>query len=322
MIFRRILHGLALVAVAVGAVGVAVHYLGPESNKLILLSSFVPLLVGVGVAGTVLAAVLKRWRSVAVGLVVVLAGIWTHVSLFVPSRPSFEDRAAGKPITLLQANIRLGEADADGVVDLIRQHDADVLTIEELTDDAVLRLRAAGIDDLLPEQFLVPHPEGGGGTGIYSRFPLNNEGSLGVFAMENLVVDLEVGDGRRVVLAAVHPLPPYPKPAWMWASEMEDLARLARERAPDGVPIIVSGDFNSTYSHTRYRSLLTDGFIDAADQTGAGLLPTFPADALYPPVIGIDRIITRYSVVDSLARTDIPGSDHHGLVASVTPFFG
>lgn len=321
MTIRRAVEGLALVAVATGALGVVVHYLGPESNKLILLSSFVPLLVVVGIAGTLVLAAIRAWRSALIGLLVVLAGVWTQLPLFVPSRPSFPDRVAGEPITFLQANIRLGEADAEGVVDLVRQHDADVVTVEELTDDAVVRLREAGIDELLPEQYLKPRPEGGGGTGIYSRFPLRNAEPLGRFAMENLVADLEVGDGRTVLLAAVHPMPPYPEPAWRWAAEMEKLGVLLRERASAGTPVIVSGDFNSTWSHTRYRSLLTDGFVDAADQTGAGLLLSYPADTVYPAMIGIDRIITRGATVDRLARVDIPGSDHHGLVASVTPWF-
>ncbi|UYP19941.1 endonuclease/exonuclease/phosphatase family protein [Rhodococcus sp. Z13] len=321
MTIRRAVEGLALVAVATGALGVVVHYLGPESNKLILLSSFVPLLVVVGIAGTLVLAAIRAWRSALIGLLVVLAGVWTQLPLFVPSRPSFPDRVAGEPITVLQANIRLGEADAEGVVDLVRQHDADVVTVEELTDDAVVRLREAGIDELLPEQYLKPRPEGGGGTGIYSRFPLRNAEPLGRFAMENLVADLEVGDGRTVLLAVVHPMPPYPEPAWRWAAEMEKLGVLLRERASAGTPVIVSGDFNSTWSHTRYRSLLTDGFVDAADQTGAGLLLSYPADTVYPAMIGIDRIITRGATVDRPARVDIPGSDHHGLVASVTPWF-
>ncbi|SMG32123.1 Uncharacterized conserved protein YafD, endonuclease/exonuclease/phosphatase (EEP) superfamily [Rhodococcus rhodochrous J3] len=322
MTVRRVLHGLALGAVVVGALGVGVHYLGPESNKLILLSSFVPLLVAAGAVGLLILLALRAWRSAVVALLVVLAGVWTHLPLFVPSRPSFPERTAGEPIIVLQANIRLGEADAAGVVDLVRQYDADVLTVEELTDDAVTRLRAAGIDDLLPEQFVSPRPEGGGGTGIYSRFPLRDAEPLGRFAMQNLVADLDLGDGRTVVLAAVHPMPPYPEPAWQWAAEMEKLGVLLRERAGDDGPVIVSGDFNSTWSHTRYRALLTDGFVDAADQTGAGLLPSFPADAAYPAVIGIDRMITRDAVVNRLTRIDIPGSDHHGLVASVTPWSG
>src|SRR5690606_20809607 len=140
---------------------------------------------------------------------------------------------------------------------------------------------------LLPHTHLEPRAEGGGGTGIYSRIPLSNPGSLGRFAMSNIVADLDLGDGRTVVVAAVHPRPPYPDAAWRWVTEMEKLEVLLRERAPGDGPVIVSGDFNSTYSHSRYRALLTDGFTDAVDQTGAGLLPTYPADAFYPAVIGI-----------------------------------
>lgn len=319
---RRGVHLLGGAALLAGVVGVLVHYLGPESNKLIILASFVPLLVLAAVAGTVLLAVIRAWRSAAAGLVIVLAGVWTQLPLFVPDHPTLLGETAGEPITVVQANIRLGEADADAFVDLLRTHDADVVAVEELTDDAVRRLRDAGIDELLPEQFLAPVRSGGGGTGIYSRFPLHAPERLDGFSMANLTAELRVGDDMSVLFAAVHPTPPYPMPAWRWATEMERLADVLDDRQTRGLPVIMAGDVNSTFSHTRYRALLGDGFTDAADQVGAGTMATYPADRRYPAVIGIDHIITHSVVVDSLARIRIPGSDHHGLVATVTPHFG
>jgi endonuclease/exonuclease/phosphatase (EEP) superfamily protein YafD len=116
-------------------------------------------------------------------------------------------------------------------------------------------------------------------------------------------------------------MPPHPSPSWMWATEVEKLRDLLHERAADGDPVVVSGDFNSTFSHSRYRDLLTDGFVDAGEQAGAGLVPTYPADRWYPPVIAIDRVVLKNAVVGEYERVDLPGSDHYGIFATVTPQF-
>ncbi|MFD1811376.1 endonuclease/exonuclease/phosphatase family protein [Rhodococcus gannanensis] len=306
-------------AIAVAALAAVAHVVGPESNKLIILSSFVPLLLVIGIVGLVALAAVRAWRTLVVGVVVVLAGVSMQVPLYVRDAP--EAVTGGGSIRLLQANIRLGEADLDALVDLVRSRSVDVLTVEELTDSAVDGLRIAGLDDLLPETYLVPKGSGGGGTGIYSRFPLRDAELLGDFSMANLVTKMDVGDGRTVTLAAVHPMPPYPSPSWMWATEMEKLRTLLHERAADGDPVVVSGDFNSTYSHSRYRDILTDGFADAGEQAGAGLVATYPADRWYPPVIAIDRIVLKDAVVGEYERVELPGSDHYGIFATVTPEF-
>ncbi|MFF0817415.1 endonuclease/exonuclease/phosphatase family protein [Rhodococcus sp. NPDC003318] len=316
---RRVAYGVGVAAVAGAALGAVVHFVGPESNKLAVASSFVPLLLVVGLAGLLVLAAVRAWRTLAVGTVVVLSGLATQAPLYVRNVP--DAGASEAPIRLLQANIRLGEAEPDALVELVRSRSVNVLTVEELTDDAVGRLRDAGLEDLLPMTYLSPKESGGGGTGIYSRFELRDPEPLGRFSMANLVTTLDLGDGRSVTLAAVHPMPPYPSPAWMWAAEMEKLAALLHERAADGTPMIVSGDFNSTYSHSRYRDILTDGFVDAGEQAGAGLVPTYPADRWYPAVIAIDRIVLRDTVVGEYERVDLPGSDHHGLFATLTPEF-
>ncbi|MGW0172665.1 endonuclease/exonuclease/phosphatase family protein [Rhodococcus sp. NPDC003322] len=316
---RRVGYASGIAAVATAALGVVVHYVGPESNKLIIASSFVPVLVAVGVAGLVVLAALRAWRTLVVGAVIVFAGLSTQLPLYLRNAP--DATAADGQIRLLQANIRLGEADADALVDLVRSRSVNVLTVEELTDSAVARLREAGLEELLPVTFLKPKESGGGGTGIYSRFAMRDPEELGRFSMANLVTKIDLGEARTVTVVAVHPMPPYPSPSWMWAAEMEKLAVLLHERAADGDPMVVSGDFNSTYSHSRYRAILSDGFADAGEQAGAGLVPTYPADRWYPAVIAIDRIVLKNAVVGEYERVDLPGSDHHGLFATVTPQF-
>ena len=54
-------------------------------------------------------------------------------------------------------------------------------------------------------------------------------------------------------------------------------------------PLVVAGDFNATQDHRQFRDLLnSNGYHDAADDAGAGALPTFPADRSVGPIARID----------------------------------
>nr|WP_206037897.1 endonuclease/exonuclease/phosphatase family protein [Rhodococcus sp. HNM0569] len=303
-----------------GAGAVVAHYVGPVSNVLVKASSFVPFGVGAALLGVVLLVCARQRILAAVAALIAVAAVYTQLPLFVADEPDVPG-VAGEPITLMQANIRLGEGDVDAVVDRVRSSGAGILTVQELTDDAVVRLRAAGVDALLPYQYLAPKPDGGGGTGIYSRYPLRDEQTLRGYEMANLTARADLGDGRSISVAAVHPLPPYPSPAWMWAAEMGRLAGDLHDLAARGVPVLVGGDFNSTWSHSRYRSLLTDGYRDAADLAGAGLVPSYPTDTAFPPVVGIDHVVVRDMTIDSFDAVDLPGSDHRGLLVTATPHY-
>ena len=46
--------------------------------------------------------------------------------------------------------------------------------LEELTTREVTALHAAGLDRLLPHSVADPRPGGGGGTGLWSRYPLSH----------------------------------------------------------------------------------------------------------------------------------------------------
>ena len=66
-----------------------------------------------------------------------------------------------------------------------------------------------------------------------------------------------------------------------------------------------------------FRNLLRSGYRDAAEQSGAGIEPTFPANWRLPPFIAIDHILSRSCTATSLRTIKIPGSDHRGLAATV-----
>jgi len=73
------------------------------------------------------------------------------------------------------------------------------------------------------------------------------------------------------------------------------------------------GDFNATVDHAQFRHLLSGGYRDAAEQAGAGFVPTYPTDYPFPPLLTLDHVVTHDVVAHAVFSVRLPGSDHRGL---------
>jgi endonuclease/exonuclease/phosphatase (EEP) superfamily protein YafD len=221
--------------------------------------------------------------------------------------------ASGPTLRVLTVNLLCGRADAEVVVALVRRTGADVLFLQELTEDAVNRLKKAGLGDLMPQE--VTELRGGPrGSGIYSRFPLSERPPLAPVHAAQPTAVLELPGGEAVEVGCVHPHPP--KPPWS-----RGVARWRRELAvlppPGEVPRVLAGDFNATLDHALFRSVLRLGYADAALQAGNALAPTWgPAGRL--ALITIDHVLVdrRCAVLASSVHA-VPGSDHRAVFAEV-----
>src|SRR3546814_6358925 len=74
----------------------------------------------------------------------------------------------------MQANLLFGQADPASLTATVREKAVDVLTVQELITSLEGSLRDQGLEQLLPHHYLVPDEAGGGGAGIYSRYPLTD----------------------------------------------------------------------------------------------------------------------------------------------------
>jgi endonuclease/exonuclease/phosphatase (EEP) superfamily protein YafD len=111
----------------------------------------------------------------------------------------------------------------------------------------------------------------------------------------------------------VHLSAPYAQPVVLWRNEIADLHNVLAGLSSRAA-VLVAGDFNATVDHAQFRDLLSDGYRDAAEQAGAGYLPTYPTDRWWGPIIGIDHVLTRGAVADSAATYSLPRSDHRALL--------
>lgn len=277
-------------------------------------ATFVPL---IALTGLVLAVLSRRVVLSIVGVLLVTATLAVQVSWYYVGRPARV--GSHTEIRVLSSNLRYGRADPDEFVELASRS-ADVITVAELTPEAVQRFTEAGMAKSFPYSELTL---AGGGVGIWSRYPLTPVTALRHrrALMPAARVQLP-GVELEPLIAAVHVMSPVAgdeNTVDDWRSGMAgakaQLDNFATAAGPGAV--IIGGDYNSTPDMRQYRDLLTNGYHDAVDQIGAGFAPTFKADSWLPPVITIDHILTRNAEASSIRTVKIKGSDHRALLATI-----
>jgi hypothetical protein len=162
---------------------------------------------------------------------------------------------------------------------------------------------------------------GSAGVGVWSRFPLNETERIGGYTFALVSAPIRItGISIDPSVVVVHLPGPWPPPIDDWRRDIEQLPATLRDVADVAGAgcVIVASDLNSTMDMRPSRRLLRNGYRDAAEQSGAGIKPTFPAASRLPPLIAIDHVLTRSCTATSLRTIRIPGSDHRGLVATVT----
>ena len=196
---------------------------------------------------------------------------------------------------------------------LAREHDVDVLSLQELTPQAVRQLDAAGARRLLPGRVL--HPQGhAAGTGLMARRPLRAVVIPRPGAPQQLQAVLALPGEEELGFVSVHPFPPV---SAQRVSDWQDVLRALPAPAEAGRRNVLAGDFNATLDHRDLRRVLARGYTDAADATGDGLRPTFPTMRTLPPIT-IDHVLVPDTIrVRRITAHAVAGSDHRALIAEL-----
>jgi endonuclease/exonuclease/phosphatase (EEP) superfamily protein YafD len=229
--------------------------------------------------------------------------------------PSRRPPARGPVLRVLTANLLTGRAGGAQLVDLVRRTGADVLFVQELTEDAVTRLKQAGLTELLPYEM----PDILGyqyrGSGIYARYPLSEGLLIGPSYASQPTARLELPSGRSVQMVCVHPHPPIPP--WFSHAAPRWRGELAALPPPGDPPVILAGDYNASLDHAQFRRLLRLGHVDAASQAGHGLAPTWgPEPSGRPALVTVDHVLVdpRCAVLTTSVHS-LADSDHRALFA-------
>lgn len=313
---RRFRAVLVIVALAFVVAALVIRALPLPNNFALVIAVGSPYVVLVALLGLVVAA-LSRLVVLSIGAVAVVAtSLAVQMDWYHGGRPGGV-AAEHVDVRVLSANLRYGRADPEEFVKLARGS-ADVITVTELTAEAVHRFYSAGIGEVFPHSILFPAPNAGG-NGIWSRYPLTPLSPTRYWNSNIVAVRAQIpGVPIDPAVASVHITSPMASfTSWRngVTATKSRLVGLA-ETVGQGV-VIAAGDFNSTPDMRQFRDLIADGYRDAVRNTGAGFTPTFPSDTVFPPVIAIDHVLARHANVTSVRSVDVRGSDHRALLATV-----
>ena len=273
-----------------------------------------PYLMLAAPAAVVVLAWARRWILLAFAALLTAALVALQMPSFLVSTPD----PASVAVRTMTVNMLYGLAEPDAIA-RVAAADADVLMVQELTPRAARGLAAAGIDDTFPYQALDTRPVSAG-VGIYSRHPITDFTRIPGFQLAMVRANVRIPRvAHDVSLLTVHLDAPWPRPISGWQGDIAKFPRTLAKVATDAGAgaVIVGGDFNSTIDMRPFRRLLTNGYADAAGQSGSGRNFTFPANKPYPPVLGIDHVLTRNATAVSTETVKMPGTDHRALLVTV-----
>lgn len=257
----------------------------------------------------------KRRALTALSAVCVVIQVAWHWGYIVPAaNPVAQSMATVRVMTF---NTKQGVADAQQIVETIREEHIEVLAMQEVSSDLLNRLNDGGIADYLPYSVtpqLTWHDNGGVNV-LYSAHPLQ-ETTENLIPIESSSIPAATValNGRNVRFGSVHPFSPRPRNQGLWNKSLDSIAQL--RHYDNNESYVLMGDFNATWDHASFRYLLGDRFTDAGQSAGEGLHMTFPAVF---PIAEIDHIIYDKGVhATDLATKRIQGSDHLALLATLT----
>lgn len=256
----------------------------------------------------------KRKRA----LLYAAASVWCSFGVITPAFVHPQPPAGNETIKIMSFNVLGNNREDKAVIDQIKRHDPDVLTVLEYTHQWPTVLQR--LNEIYPYRLEQPRWHGFG-IALFSKRPFTNSSATQITKdlTDNpfVTADIEVS-GRTLRLAGLHLLSPMNRARLKIRNRQ--LAEIAEILVQRDVPTIVMGDFNCT----PWSPFLSD-FMQHAQlrdsRNGFGYQPSW--NALRPLLsIPIDHALVSAQIhVHSRLLGDNAGSDHLPLVfeVSLTP---
>lgn len=307
---------LGLVALAVALVGSAARHMPVSGHPTLILSAAAPYLGAAAPAALLMLLAGRRWLLSLFAIALSALFVWTYLPAYLgpPSVPP----SSTVDLRVLTANLFLGQADPVAFVALARDT-ADVVAVQELTQEASDGLTAAGMDAAFPHRVILPKGAASG-IGIWSRHPITYSGTIDGYTLPIVASRIRIpGVAVDATVVSMHFLAPWPVEIDQWSQDIGAFPTTLRElgKSAGAGAVVVAGDFNATTDMKPFRRLLQEGYVDGAAEAGAGLARTYPGRGRWPPVIGIDHVLIKHAAAVSARTVTVPGADHRGLLATV-----
>jgi endonuclease/exonuclease/phosphatase (EEP) superfamily protein YafD len=258
---------------------------------------------------------LSQWPMVLISSGCLMFQLWW----ILPYTPFFpKEVMASAPdstapcISILNANVLGPNRNAQALIDLVQQHQPDILVT--LESDHWWQQQLDSLSKHYP--FSVKCPlDNLYGMHVYSRLPLHNP--LLQFLVEPEVpsvhAEVELSDGSRIAVHFLHPAPPSPTENDSSEERDAELVIVAASVKKAGIPVIVAGDLNDVaWSETTRLFRKISGLLDP--RIGRGMFNSFHAD--YPLMRWpLDHLFhSSHFTLQKLLRLPSIGSDHFPML--------
>ena len=222
------------------------------------------------------------------------------------------DAVVASDLTVLMANLQVGQNMLDAIAAHIDRHDPDIFVAVEV--DPAWLLRAGRLIRHYP--YVVTEPRVHGfGLAIFAKYPLVDVAvaDLAIRGIPTVFATLR-HPGGDVRVVATHPLPPVqPAAADRRDEQLTAIAALVRQET---LPVVVVGDLNTTMYATNYRRFAAAAGLANA-RASRGLAPTWPTAWPWALRIPLDHILHGPGLVTTEFAALAPiGSDHLPVFAA------
>lgn len=289
---------------------------------------FVPWFIVIAALALGLAIFSRRTVVALIALAGLMVNCWWQYPFFSPTHPlpmaatsavahsiADTDDQYARVMTL---NVYKGEADAQEIVDLVRDERVEVLALQETTNEFIERLKNAHIETYLPYS-QVSTMDGAYGNGLWSATPLADPVDDAVNSSASFMPGGTVsfsGGQKQVRFVSVHTTSPWQGDWRQWKRSLDELGL---KRADEGTRYVFMGDFNATMDHASMREFLGTRFRDAAYGSGHGFAFTAPANLFAVPALtAADHVVVDSDMTAGQVQVKrISGSDHAALLATI-----
>jgi len=285
---------------------------GDRLRPVQMLNYFMPWLLVALTPALIMAATARRLKLMMVLAISTLAIALNFAPLFLPR---LDVALAGNTsLQVMSYNLLYRNQNLTDALAIIRQEQPDILLLQEVTPEIAKTFQT--LHDIYPDgpaHYAYDPPSG---QATISRYPILQ---VEIAREKGRILKVQVDTpGGLINVWNVHPNTPH-----NWPRHYHQLTALAGDIAGVEGPLIVGGDFNTTYHSEVYR-LINRQLSNAQWDAGWGFGFTFPANTpriravpILTPVIRIDHIFHNDYFFAQRAETlaSAGGSDHLPIVA-------
>lgn len=294
-----------LIAAVLAAAGILLGFLSPWIDAADSLGHFrfhataVLLLLSAALAWQ------RYWRRAALGLVVSAIGM----AGMVPALPVWwkaEAPAAATGINMVQFNLSFRNSTPQAVADYIRAADADIVTLQEVTNKTARVMEILAKD--YPAQVRCRYVRVGA-VAVLSRLPMAAGEAKGCVDGQGMTWIRVMVGGQKLTVASLHLHWPWPFKQHRQIGNLEKYLRNIPR------PVLLAGDFNAApWSHAVQRVAMA---ADASVAPGLRFSFDIELNDWAPPLpIPIDHILLPGDITPLDVRLGPElGSDHRPVIA-------